>query len=381
MFERSVTRQGVPWRIGMIAMFTLAAAILCRDTCAQGRFGRADSGRPISLPAIGSGFLFVEGHYIAPPYEIELGPQSITINGEEFGEDDFNLSHYERDRFDSGRRPESGMMRMRRGKRRFSPQRRYREEYRAAALDLLTSELSDLRIGSVIVLYRDEQPMLLSPTGEGHQLLQILSSQSTGSASEQAVPVSFRADSERESWQRLIAEFEPNDEFLARAGSVVARQEQVIAKNTEDIEANLLRAKIGFPLTMFAIVVVVLAFGHLLSNAPLSGRFDADPESLAHGRRAIVHSLVFVGLLSAVDLIWTLIAYQAGSMRELNPLGRGLIESPSQLIAFKFTVTAAAIGLLYWLHQAPIAQRASWWCCLILTLLTARWLTFQSMFL
>ena len=73
--------------------------------------------------------------------------------------------------------------------------------------------------------------------------------------------------------------------------------------------------------------------------------------------------------------------YQAGSMRELNPLGSGLIADATQLITFKVAVTSLAIALLYWLHQSPLAQRASWWCCLILTLLTARWLTFQSMFM
>jgi hypothetical protein len=99
-------------------------------------------------------------------------------------------------------------------------------------------------------------------------------------------------------------------------------------------------------------------------------------------QRTIVRTLVLIGLLSTVDLVWTLLASgQPGAMLELNPLGRGLTRDPVRLVAFKSTVTAISIALLYWLQQRPLAQRVAWWTCLVLTLMTARWLTFQSLFL
>ena len=52
-----------------------------------------------------------------------------------------------------------------------------------------------------------------------------------------------------------------------------------------------------------------------------------------------------------------------GRCVELNPLGSRFIEDPLLLVAFKFAVTGASIGILYVLHQRPIAQVASWWCC------------------
>jgi hypothetical protein len=68
-------------------------------------------------------------------------------------------------------------------------------------------------------------------------------------------------------------------------------------------------------------------------------------------------------------------------MRELNPFGSKLIESPSLLALFKITATGMAIGLLFSLRKYRRAQVAAWWACLILTILAFRWLTFNSMML
>jgi hypothetical protein len=98
-------------------------------------------------------------------------------------------------------------------------------------------------------------------------------------------------------------------------------------------------------------------------------------------QKVVLKSLLIFGLLSVVDLIWTISASATGSMREMNPLGNELIHDPIRLILFKTVAVSVTIGLLYSLHHRPIAQVASWWSCLVLTLLTARWLTFHSMFM
>ena len=91
-------------------------------------------------------------------------------------------------------------------------------------------------------------------------------------------------------------------------------------------------------------------------------------------------SLGSVAVLSALDLIWTILASQAGRMREMNPFGSGLIEDPLLLIAFKVGMIGAAIAMLFVLRRHRQAQVGAWWACLICTLLTVRWLTFNSMF-
>lgn len=334
-----------------------------------------------SVPQIHTGFLFIDGRYVPPPYQIELGRKSIHINGEEFAEHDFDLSNYHSDGPSLGKGLAAEVAHMGRAMPHLPTPLGTRKGKRKSPLKDLFNELNDLRFGAVIVLFRKSPPVVLPPTREGHELLQVLCSANSSSQVSGQVPATLQTDSARRSWQQLVAEFEPDDEFVGRASQVVRHREEVFAANAASVRANLWRGKIGFPLTVFAIVIVVLAFGHLLSTAPRSGGAEQNPLPLADARRTIIQSLLFFGLLSSVDLIWTLLAYQAGSMRELNPLGSRLIADPSQLILFKLSITAFAIGLLYWFHQAPLAQRASWWCCLILTLLTARWLTFQSMFL
>ena len=150
--------------------------------------------------------------------------------------------------------------------------------------------------------------------------------------------------------------------------------------NEQVAASNLFFDRLSYPLTVVAMVLVVLAFGHLLGNSPNQIAATQDVEQREQSRATILKSLSLIGLLSVIDLVWTLGASQAGAMREMNPLGRSLIEDPTLLIVFKASVTGLAISILYWLHRFPVAQRASWWCCLVLTLLTARWLTFQSMF-
>jgi hypothetical protein len=67
-------------------------------------------------------------------------------------------------------------------------------------------------------------------------------------------------------------------------------------------------------------------------------------------------------------------------MRELNPFGSNFINDPNLLVVFKMGIIALAVGLLFGLRQYRHAQVGAWWACLICTLLTARWLTLNSMF-
>ena len=83
--------------------------------------------------------------------------------------------------------------------------------------------------------------------------------------------------------------------------------------------------------------------------------------------------------MSVLDLVWTILAGQAGVMTELNPLAAKFIDSPGQLAFFKMFATATGFGILFVWRQRRQVQQAIWWMCLVCVLLTFRWVMFDSM--
>ena len=177
-----------------------------------------------------------------------------------------------------------------------------------------------------------------------------------------------------------IASFRPSPAFLADATARLEILDSAQTANEESSVATLRLATFGYPLTILMMILVVLGFGHLLSHRPNTDEWNDDSPSNQLSQPFNRTLLLIVGL-SAVDLVWTLLVSQAGAMHELNPIGSQMIDDPLQLVAFKVLVTLAAVGLLYFCRRVPLARQASWWSCLVLTLVAARWLVFNSMFI
>ena len=186
-------------------------------------------------------------------------------------------------------------------------------------------------------------------------------------------------DLDRSVWDRWLADFKPTPEFVARARERIELYERTEREAHAAAAATRRLNDWSYPLSLVGMVAAVLGFGHLLSHRPPVGArsLDIDATPLALG--VLTWSLVLVVLYSALDLTWTILAFQAGQMRELNPLGSHFIGDPLQLIAFKAGATAISVGLLFCLRKYCKAQLAAWWICLILTLLTARWLMMSPM--
>ncbi|MGB7345943.1 MAG: DUF5658 family protein, partial [Pirellulaceae bacterium] len=237
----------------------------------------------------------------------------------------------------------------------------------------IVDQLGNAQIGAIVVQYEHERTRVLYPNIGGEALLNALA----GNAMAESEALAKIDIVDRTTATRLLDTFVPTKEFVTRVRTERDKRETAGTNGDRTAAANIWVARISYPLTVFAMIIVVLGFGHLLSNRPIQ---DGDTGLASNNRAVIVKSLSIIALLSVVDLVWTIAASQAGTMRELNPLGSHLIKDPSSLIFFKLAVTSISIGILYTLRQKPIAHVASWWCCLLLTLLTARWVVFQSMF-
>lgn len=395
--------------VSQCAWFGMFAALVVSGANAQRPSGRLGPDRDREANRVletDKGYLFVDGVFLPPPYKLELVDQTLHINGETYQQDSFDLSEYDRQleldaearlrnvarRGDAvfGAVPRGGGGRFA-GARPGGPRgeaaraRRARGGRNVTSLELLASQLRSLELGAIHVLANNHSPMELWPSQAGHDLLATLIDPTVDQWKAPGIPDSV-IGTDRETWQHLVDHFEPTPELNSRAEGLVSKVREVMLDHEATYAANQWSERISYPLTIFALVVVVLAVGHLLTQSqtmvvnPAAGQ-EQDPTAMAKAKQSMIWTLVILGSLSMVDLVWTLIAHQSGSMRELNPLGNGLIEDPKQLIAFKVTLTSLSIGLLYWLHELPLARRASWWCCLVLTLLTARWLTFNSMFI
>ncbi len=384
---------------GLITVAAPAEDKTAQDKTAQTESAQENTDSPKyrefeSTPLTEDSFVFLNGVYLHPPLDIKFSNEGIEIDGQFFDETAFDLSSYVENRRWSGRGYGFRGMDMRgRGDRGEWGGRgnwgdrgewgdraeRGREYLPRAPFQSLAESFTSSGSGVVAVFYSGEAPLLLDASEQGHELLKALLGRETPSEAELMSSGSERIDFEL--WHRLVQDFKISPEFATRASEEVNRLEQIYETNDRKTAAFMLSQQIAFPLSMIAMVTVVLAFGHLMAHPQQMVAISDDPLTLANAKKATVWSLTIVGVLSALDLVWTLIAHQSGAMRELNPLGNGLIHDPVQLILFKITVTGLAIGILYYLHEQPLARRATWWCCLVLTLLTARWLTFNSMFL
>ena len=95
----------------------------------------------------------------------------------------------------------------------------------------------------------------------------------------------------------------------------------------------------------------------------------------------VIRNVVLVAVLSFFDLGCTLLAQGSIGFVEINPLGSELLDSPALLAGFKLTSLLVGCAILLALRRYRGAQVASWWLCLVCTILTFRWATYGTLFL
>lgn len=187
-------------------------------------------------------------------------------------------------------------------------------------------------------------------------------------------------------WQRVIATFVPADELMERMGPELERVRQVQEDNDAKFKAALASAfwrsqPVKYVITLLAMGLVVAACGTLLNYRPESRGRWSEIDAAGDGIPIVVRSVVLLVLLGIFDLACTLVAQQAGGFTEMNPLASRIVANPLLLTVFKLTTLLMACSILYALRRYRGAQVASWWMCLLCTVLTFRWLTYNSMFM
>ncbi|WP_146511463.1 DUF5658 family protein [Thalassoglobus neptunius] len=278
-----------------------------------------------------TGFLFVNGKVLSPPYRVAWEDEQIALNDELV---DANPRDW----------------RLRPG-----------------------TIAASLQMDAIVVVDGGWVETYLAPTEQGEWLLKSFAGTPEEQLQAKAELKSLLPEKAYENLQFNA----PDSDLVSHAQEVLVQLDEVENTNNGQVAAVRRMERVSYPLTMFGMILTVVAFGHLLSTRPeaVSAGINATPQAM----QMVVRSIAFVVLLSALDLIWTILAWQAGQMKELNPIASQFIDNPIQLVCFKAIATFAGAALLVGLRQYRQAQLASWWMCLVCTVLTFRWLTFHSM--
>lgn len=309
---------------------------------------RAAAQERLTLSPIPTGFVFLEGEYLPPPYVIRIEGDQVLIND----------------------RPVLGWHKIDQTYNRRNPY-----VHRSLGATRADSVAGGLASGYVLISFDGQPVIYFNQFGAGYHLLATLVRDPQ--ANREGFEIELPDDFDHERFAEWVDSFQPSKDLISRAATVIETVRSAEADSRRSIAANRRSETLLYLITVFGMVISVAATGHLLSAKPPSAR---DPEDDPEMPKMVSRSLGLVVVLSSLDLFWTIMASQQGKMIELNPIGSQLLHDPMQLIAAKATIICGSVGLLYFLRHHRQAQTAAWWACLICTLLTFRWLTFNSMF-
>ena len=182
-------------------------------------------------------------------------------------------------------------------------------------------------------------------------------------------------------WRTALADFEPTESLLQYLeDSGFLEEDEDYSPEDDEAYQRSDPTRWMYALNVAGMLLVVVSAGKLLGNRPESGipwaQIVESPDAIRLSRDATM----LIVLLSSFDLVATLLTDSAGGFTELNPMTGSLLKNPVMLAVFKLTATCLGTGILWHRRKYAGAQQAAWWMCFLLTLVTIRWVTIQSLF-
>lgn len=300
------------------------------------------------------GFVFIDGKYVPPPYTLQQTSRGVVVNGAMV-------------------RPNPDWNR--------GPGRWGRRGWGARGSHLSLRDVAEqLSAGGILVSFPDRPLVMVRGSVHSVAFLKAAADPSSRDGELAEVLNGNVPVDERSWWKEWLSSFEPPAELVARANPVIEEFEARSRSEHKVFAARKRLDALSGPLSVAGMVLGVLALGHLLMSRP-----GVDPSNDETLRRQVIRatliSVALIAVMSGFDLTWTLLAYQTGDMQELNPLGNRLIDNPAMLIAFKTAATLLGCCILIGLRRHKSARLASWWMCLVLTVLTFRWIVLNPFFM
>lgn len=325
-----------------------------------------------------TGFVFLNGAFLQNPYTIQATQASVLINGQEL-DVDYNstplLTLVEDDEasmteVEQGRRrgPASGF----RGARRFG----FRAAHRPNPHVRFARSLAEsLHSDAIVIVSEADRFAGFVPHTIDCEFCRMLVADSPAPADLETVEAGLAAMGFTPEIRNWLRAFEPPESVRERLKSRYQLAEAAERTHFAQVAARERLETFSYPLTLAGMFLGVVTLGHALRW------MGAGPGGMTEQRtdRPVQIAVLLMAGMAAIDLAWTILAGQAGAMREINPVAAGLIHSPIQLAVFKVAATSTGCGILYIWRQRHRIQVATWWMCLICALVTFRWVVFDSM--
>lgn len=354
--------------------------------------GRSESNKAAKPHARNAYFLF-NGQLVEEPFQISQDDQNVVVNGLVMSISDLQRSELIADMTRmprkvsnrSGKRLRSGMEVPGIGAFR-RPNRQSEDAQASQPQNMLASRVAssveELLSQDVLMIYISGQPVLVeTDSGICDALLGRLSPQVPPPVNVETVDLVSVLPEHASSdvWVSFFNDFPGSQELVERTQERFRQVDQLVADAKSKMGATYTLSMLSYPLTVLGMLLAIGGFGHLLRSVPQMHETDSLISS-DRLQRATVVAVLLIAAFSALDLVWTILGHQAGTMRELNPLGGHLIHNPLLLTGFKVAATGIGCGLLYHLRENRRAADAAWWMCLLMTFVTFRWVAFNSMF-
>lgn len=377
--EKQFSRPAKPVHVSRVFLILTGVSLLSAAATGQQREPRFDNWEEPNGP-IKTGMLFVNDEYIPGPYDVEVTQAEININGVKCIE----IVGAALDQRDDSRRPDARRQSGFRGQQGqrggggggdFGPRGRRGGGGRTERPGerIVSSLTSD-----GIVVVRTGAPTRYLDGKDMYTFCKAMSAETLDDEQIEAFALLAKSEEHIPHWKQWLHSFEPNTDLYERMRYEVKRSDTMVANADAKLLAVGRLERFTYPLTIAGMLLSVLALGHLLKWATRIVMAETATGESGDVIRCAEVALLLMLAMSALDLVWTILAGQAGIMREVNPLAATLLKTPMQLVLFKVSATGLGFVILYvWRRRAQI-QQATWWMCLVCVLLTFRWVVFDS---
>lgn len=252
----------------------------------------------------------------------------------------------------------------------------------------LASELAEqFDVDNTVIVFDEQHRLVMDCENAAYFLCELANAKSLSArvvaASDHSTVALQHEPITKLKWQSLLADFHVSDSLQEHFTTLnCTMDDEITYEESRNFvqERQVTRSNQMYGLTIVGMILAVLAVGTILEFKPDS-TLPWSEKNVAKSALAVTRKIIgLIVLLSVFDLFATIFTNASGGFEELNPLGDSLLSNTYGLSAFKIAATFVGTSILWLGRQYAGIQKAAWWMCLTLSIVTIRWLAVGSLF-